>query len=685
MTALLQAANATAYAEAKSSHDSQHAGRLQASVNVEGMARVEDPTGSEGSAAPQGSAHPGMSSQQGTPHEGMGAGMIGSSSSFSDTALARGFLNPRISAGTRGFHTAPQMTSASPAADDAAAYDDQAVDEVEDGSADAAADDANETDAVSESEADAAARAAERQKVVDDAVERLFEESLADLSPDESPRSTGEDVPSQWSGMDASQGGLSGDTHLEPESGSCTGVPSASASTSGSSSGSAPMAGSREGSDSSQAVNAEPVDGEQEPMAIEEEVRGESDNEGKEGAGALEVQGYEGVKTALQAALQTSQKNINADDKAKGLASEPVQQQRQLIELPGHVAPGVTSKVTPGVASGVAGMPGPGAGPAQRYPKGLPPLAPARGLNTAQQGPVAAHSHAASASAAAGTGLSQDQMQMLVNEMFNIGYQAMGELSRGNTDLAPASAAAASGSVAGSASAAGAGPGHADASGGNHQDMQHAFNQLVANSLQRQAHSRGPGDQTLTPQDSPPMSSAPGAAAVAAAAWTAPAAPPSGAAASAAPSPLPSSSPSTASSSAAARAQEQRHQDAISQRLLARESERVREREYRWDEQPCHYSVAVGYGADHHVNRVREQTECRRQVGFGTATTQKSAWGRPVLRGLFGVGAAVLTAGFASGRIHWRRDGIASGKDGIQSETDSAEDSETDSDDFHMH
>jgi len=123
----------------------------------------------------------------------------------------------------------------------------------------------------------------------------------------------------------------------------------------------------------------------------------------------------------------------------------------------------------------------------------------------------------------------------------------------------------------------------------------------------------------------------------------------------------------------------QRDQDHLPRRLVAREAERVRQ-VVEQGHLPRHHSVFSSRD-NGHVSAVTQQRVCPRQIGFGTQMRQRHAWTRHVVKGLFGLAAVGLAAGFASGKIQWHPASTASQK-GDLSDTDLAEEYDTDSDDF---
>ncbi len=570
-----------------------------------------------------------------------------------------------------GMHPDPDASTlptstASPVPDDDAA--EQGAQAAENAAADAASDasDADEADAGA---ADAAAEqlaAAERQRIVDEAVEKLFEAS-ADMLPSDQAAADSVGSKSETGRFPQRQSGGSGSEQSAHSLHSRNAADSASGSASGFASGV---------SDASVATSCE------EREVQEEEEEGEAD---KELAGVLHtlgLQGVEGLQAAVQSVLLPPQAGsiTQGEPRAAGNGKmlQPVtEQSTEQIAAPGRssdtslpdaaveLPQGADAQSSHTEARGeTQGLLGAGHASVPGQARGLPPLTPARGHSTAQQGAAAARTSFRSTTAQQPL-LSQDQMQTLVNEMFNIGYETMGQLATGSI-AAPAAAAAsstgaASGAVvaSGSGTAAesadpapageGAGAAVVDSTGRSHDELHNAYNRLVANRLQRQAQA--------TSQSVAVVPSSEVAAAYRAAAVQLPA-------------------PPVLAPAPAAIAEWQRDQDQLPRRLVAREAERVRQ-VVEQGHIPRHHSVFSSRTNDH-VNAVTQQRVCPRQVGFGTQMRQRHAWTRHVVKGLFGLAAVGLAAGFASGKIQWH----PASEKGNLSDTDPAEEYDTDSDEF---
>ena len=561
----------------------------------------------------------------------------------------------------------PSTPSASSVLDGDAAG--EGVQAAENAAADGASDvrEADEADAGADAEQLAAA---ERQRIVDEAVERLFEASAGMLPVDhaaDSARSKSETDRGQQG-----RSGGSGSEQFAHSSRSRNAADSAAASASGA-------------ADTSAATSGEGRE------VQEEEEEGQGD---RELAGVLNtprLQGVEGPQAAVQSVLLPSQASsvtlgeLYAPGKGKMVQQVPEQSTEQVaapgsssdtplpdaaVELPQGADAQSSHTDTRAGTQGLLGAGHPAPASALGQARGLPPLTPARVHSTAQQGAAVVGSSFRSPTAQQ-TSLSQDQMQMLVNEMFNSGYETRGQLA--SSSIATPAAAAASptgaasdpvvdsppGTAAGSAAPApageGAGAAVVDSTVRSHDELQRAFNQLVANSLQRQAQA--------TSQSAAVIPSSGVAAANRAAAVQLPA-------------------PMELAPVPAADACLQRDHDHLPRRLVAREAERVRQLVDQ-EHLPRHHSVFSSLINDH-VNAVTEQRVCPRQVGFGTQMRQRHAWIKHVLKGLFGLAAVGLAAGFAKGKIQWHQDPAAT-KEGNLSDTDPAEESDTDSDDFWMH
>ena len=264
-------------------------------------------------------------------------------------------------------------------------------------------------------------------------------------------------------------------------------------------------------------------------------------------------------------------------------------------------------------------------------------------------------------------------MQTLVNQMFNVGYETMGQLSirgvaaaavpapglaTGTADATAAGATAESASGTGSSLVAGAGNSPPSQHGGppssapsasvapvardaaperSEEELRSAFKQLLSDSLEAQAQSQGSVDPAA---DSQPRGAGPSL-------------PPRPAAVAAGP-PAVAAAVGGVGPAGAARAQLQRDLDSLPSHMLARERQRLRMADPGADALPRHHSVFVRYHGDQHVCDAREQTKCARQVGFGAKRKRRHPWFKPVISGLLGVGVGVLGAGLATGNVRWR-------------------------------
>ena len=654
MTALLEAANAATYHAANHKDGIQAAGHSGLSADVGSPA---NPAGVEGSASLQASASPRVSAA-GPKGADVGSPRV--------AAFTKGFLNSRASVAPRSTRRSPhgsvrqqkagqavgaqeqsaanegvhsKAESATPhahvasiaaghAADDAAAAYSSTASDHEEAEVDAAAENADDDELEA---ADAAAEqlaAARRQKIVDDAMDRLFEESPDTPSSVQSSSSSEDDPNSQWAGSD----------NLEQLSGS-------------------------EATDQ----DADKEQGEQQQQG-EAEGGDRDEEELQELLDGLGLQAHDAIQAAMHSALHS----LQASDHMSGMETQATSGVAPEV-APGDTlggAIGGTAEVPHGAMPqdlfGVLQTPVKGLVPS--HPRGLPPLAPPRGTSTVQQGAAAVVGEASRSSSTNETQLSQDQMQTLVDQMFNLGFETMGQLSSGNTALPGTAAAAILDSASGSASAAGAEASHDDASENSHADLQRAFNQEVATALERQAAFRNRQSDRAASTQGGNIS-----AAARSAAGTTAAAPPTTVA------PAPSTS-----TSAAAATQLQRHQDDLPRRIVARERETVR-REYRRDQVPRHHSLFVNYDDQHHVDGITEQTHCSRQIGFGVERRRQRSRVQLAARVLFGVGVAVLTAGLATRRVYWHHSSIVSDETEGHSEQGSAEESDSDSNDSHMY
>ena len=704
VTAWLESANAAAYAEAKQGHESGYVSQPQDSGTDQA------PTSQ---APPQGGAAGAASGSKGVAERA-------ASTTAGPAGLARGFLNSRLlvespharplelpaspqlapqtqqeyeakvaamteslqqqqqqqqvgsSVGKESVAGFAALAGVSPISDQAtepvatAAASSPAVanvaEQVDGSEGAAAADDVSEADEFDVSAADAAAErlaAAERQRIVDDAVETLFDASLSDQSG--------------LSQADILQQGHAGDQDPEHVSyypyDSDT---SASCSTSASASASATDSGDKVNMADTVASSGEA--GEQDRLLellgakhVQEAEDNEEEAEAEAKRGLAEVldnvysQEYGGLQAALHSVLQPLQRSTAAEGHTASAGQDTAaaavsSHSREEVATPAGTSggavetmPGQSPPMPGGLNSGVPSIRGQLAdrssalnrNPKGGQPRGLPPLS-ARGRSTAQQG-TSAVSHESVSSSPRETILSQDQLQMLVDEMFKVGYETMGQLYSGSSaDLPLAAAHPAAGSASGTpagpasglASAADAAASRAAAPPRSRDELQRAFNQVVSNSLQRQPQPTTRADESTEVAET--------SAAVAAA--HAMAAADAATAHSAALSTTPSAAPSAATST-----QLQRDQDDLPRRLIARERKQVR-REVGQGQLPRHHSVFSAQD-NHHVSAITEQTECVRQVGFGTRMRRRHAWIKPLVKGLFGV-AMGMAAGFASGKIH---------------------------------
>ena len=586
----------------------------------------------------------------------------------------------------------PPTSTASPVPDDDAAGEGAQAAE---NAAAAASGDTGEADEADADAADTDAQqlaAAERQRIVDEAVEKLFETSADMLPLDPAAADLGGSA-SESSNVQQGLSGDSGSAHSAHSSHSRDSADSASAAT-----------------DASAATSGEETE-------VQDE--GEGDREVAGVLNTLGLQGAEGLQAAVQSVLLPPRSSSITQGEPSAAGKDKMVQQIPEHRIEQIAAPGSSSEASlPDGAFELAqgadaqsshtelrgetqGLLGAGHASVPGQARGLPPLTPARGHSTAQQGAAAARTSFRSTTAQQPL-LSQDQMQTLVNEMFNIGYETMGQLATGSIATpAPAAApptCAASGPVVGSASGtaagsaapvpaeagaeAGAGAAAVDSTGRSQDELQTAFNRLVANSLQQQAQTASQSAAVI------PSSEVAAANRVAAVQLPAPmVSAPAPAPTVSAPAPAPTVSapapaPMVSAPAPAANAYLQRDQDHLPRRLVAREAERLRQvvdQGYL----PRHHSVFSSRNNDR-VNAVTEQRVCPRQVGFGTQMRQRHAWVKHVVKGLFGLAAVGLAAGFASGKIQWHRASTES-KKGNLSDTDPAEEYDTDSDDFWLH
>ena len=122
------------------------------------------------------------------------------------------------------------------------------------------------------------------------------------------------------------------------------------------------------------------------------------------------------------------------------------------------------------------------------------------------------------------------------------------------------------------------------------------------------------------------------------------------------------------------------HRDQMPRRLV--ESEQKKEGDAWKHKVPPFHAVHATY-RDGHVAGVREQTRCRRQIGFPRTRMNHKKLLNRVFKGALAVAGAVLTASIVSKTVDWHADHDSSSRKGYAPESD---ESETESDeDFNYH
>ena len=513
-----------------------------------------------------------------------------------------------------------------------------------------------------EKEEEEALAAARRQQTVDNLVDRLFEESINGGSS----RQSGSDnaTSDHILGSDASDlvfvttqdsGLLSGSSAGKSISASLPSV---------------------QGSDSSVTDSASEQQADYNPE--EEEVSAETEEEEKfrkddiradlqKVLTSLELQGRPGLGRALQQVLQAPEDpspdpipNPTAPSsalKGKGRAGATPRQ--------AFVVPGIDPRAAAGVTAGSgakqaikptaqpSAAPKRVANPGEKQSKGLLPLMPPRGSKKSRTGgeePALVPGQQAAGlpgrmlgSSDPKGGFSPDQLQAMINLVFKAGFEHMGQLANASTETA-------AGLNVESDTAAAASPqaliddNEQDTS---HNELQHAFNQVVERGLQKQEQS----GRQQSECSAPAQGNATGIAYPAAALRTKTASIPSqtapvpdAAATSSAAAITAAASHATATAGSALNQQED--MDIVPRHLVAREKVRVA-RVLAEDQLPRFHSVYSRYGCDQHVNEIHELTACHRQIGFkasGTSVRRKPLRQSVAVKALFGAASIAFAA-----------------------------------------
>ena len=496
-----------------------------------------------------------------------------------------------------------------------------------------------------EEEENEAMAAAHRQQIVDDLVDKLFEESVSGGCS--SQPGSDNAMSDQTCGSDGSDLVCIGshDSGLLSDSSAGRSM-SASLPSAQSSDSSVTRSASEERAAQQSNFNPE------EEGVKEEEVPADVNKV----MAALGLQGHPGLGRALQQVLQpladlspnpTPDPTASSSTlKGKGRAGATP---RQALIVPGvgpRVAVGVTagSGAKPAVkpTAQLSAAPKRVASPDVKQLKGLLPVLSSRGSKkprTGEEEPALVPGQQAAGlvgqtpgSSDPKGGFSQDQLQAMVDLVFKAGFEHMGQLANASAETAADFSVESDTAAATSPQALIDDDDEQDTSD---HDLQHAFKQLVECGLQKQdqssrqifgssAPSQAVARDTALPAVAATeratvwseIATAQNAAAMSSAAATTAAAADATAAAAGATAAAASQAAATAASSTT----QQIARDSVPGRLVARERERVA-RVLAEDQLPPFHSVYSRYDRHQHVNEVHELTECHRQVGFDAPGT----------------------------------------------------------------
>lgn len=390
----------------------------------------------------------------------------------------------------------------------------------------------------------------------------------------------------------------------------------------------------------------------------------------------LGLQSYTALQGVLQQALQPQEATSPAKSSSTAdpdIASSSLGASRQGLTVSG-VQPNTTLRdamvgitprqITPQAAETAATAGGTTAAtaapraqtarPNQQSAIGLPDLALSRGSSrpvnpTTEEQPVLVPSQQTVLQARdTENRFSQAEMQSMVDFVFRAGFERMGQITEQSVaDPAPLpadvdlDAARLPASTLASVQDAGV-------QEKSHAEMQDAFNKLVVHGLQRDGHRNSQQSQG-TAQQSQAMAKAASATTRTAPALMAAAPQLTTAAATAA---------SSASTRAVAPASSIRHSpdmDKVPKQLVAMERARIAETLVE-DELPRFHSVFSRYDRHKHVREIHELTNCHRQVGFAApGVKQQPSWLKPAFKVLLGIPSLMLARGLARGMSHRQR------------------------------
>ena len=241
--------------------------------------------------------------------------------------------------------------------------------------------------------------------------------------------------------------------------------------------------------------------------------------------------------------------------------------------------------------------------------------------------------------------LSQAEMQHLMDFVFQRGFERMGELadqslanhdedSANTATAAPASSEVVSGEIHDEPATPTAARVLDEAMPEQtHAEMQEAFAKLVQDGQQRQ------GNQIRPELERAALSQAVAGATAA----------PTKTRLTATPATAGSHVPHGTTEAAAAVASSSRDHhamDDVPKALIAKERVRVAQKHEEY-ELPRFPSVFSRYGSDRHVREIQEMTDCQRQVGF--AVEQKHFWQKHAFKALLAVPGVILASGIAKG------------------------------------
>lgn len=244
-------------------------------------------------------------------------------------------------------------------------------------------------------------------------------------------------------------------------------------------------------------------------------------------------------------------------------------------------------------------------------------------------------SHQAAHAREQGNQLSQAEMQHLMDFVFQKGFERMGQLA--DESLSSPAASAADVEIPATAAATTMPAPDEGVAERTHDEMQDAFNQLVQHGRQRQ------GNHNRTELEGAALSQAVAGASTAPITTRVTALPATTAAAAGSRTPA-----ATTTVAAASTRRHSQDMDSVPKTLVARERVRVA-RHYMEDELPPFHSVFSRYGRDHHVREIQELTDCQRQVGFAVKQTQKPSQLKTAFKVLLAVLGVMLATGPARG------------------------------------